>query len=131
MVPPLVSTGAGGGSTAIVSVRDPLPVPRLLVALSATLEVPTGPAGVPEINPEAAFTVRPTGKPDAPKLVGELVAVIWYENVAPFVALAAPLLVITGGMGLGLLASPATPAQPARTKSNAMRSAPGIERRAY
>ena len=68
--------GAAGGSAAIVSVRDALAVPRLLAALNVTLEVPTGPVGVPEINPEVAFTVRPTGNPDAPKLVGELVAAI-------------------------------------------------------
>jgi hypothetical protein len=46
-----------------------------LVALSITLEVPP-PVGVPEIKPEVVFTVRPAGNPDAPKLVGELVAVI-------------------------------------------------------
>ena len=69
--------GAAGGSALVVSIRDALPVPPLLVALNITLEVPTGPVGVPEINPEAAFTVRPAGNPDAPKLVGALVAVIW------------------------------------------------------
>jgi hypothetical protein len=45
------------------------------VALNITLEVPT-PTGVPEIKPEEVFTVRPAGSPNAPKLVGELVAVI-------------------------------------------------------
>jgi hypothetical protein len=59
----------------MVSVRVALPVPALLVALTATLEVPA-PVGVPEIKPEAVFTARPVGNPDAPKLVGELVAVI-------------------------------------------------------
>ena len=74
-VAPLVITGAGGGAALTVRVRVALPVPPLLVALSVTLEVPA-PVGVPEINPETVFTVRPPGSPDAPKLVGELVAVI-------------------------------------------------------
>jgi len=53
-----------------------LPVPPLLIALKVTLEIPA-PVGVPEIKPEVVFTVRPAGNPEAPKLVGELVAVIW------------------------------------------------------
>jgi hypothetical protein len=72
-----VITGAAGGSAVVVSIRDALPVPPTFVALNITLDVPTGTVVVPEINPEAAFTVRPAGNPDAPKLVGELVAVIW------------------------------------------------------
>jgi hypothetical protein len=71
-VPLLVITG---GAIVTVRVRGALPVPPLLVALSITLEVPT-PVGVPEIKPEVVFTVRPAGNPDAPKLVGELEAVI-------------------------------------------------------
>ena len=59
----------------IVSVSVAFPVPALLVALSVTVETPV-PLGVPEIKPEAVFTVRPVVNPDAPKLVGELVAVI-------------------------------------------------------
>jgi hypothetical protein len=47
-----------------------------LVALTVTLEVPA-PVGVPEIKPELVLTLRPAGSPVAPKLVGELVAVIW------------------------------------------------------
>lgn len=61
---------------AIVSVSDVLPVPELFVALTVALKVPEA-EGVPEINPVVVFTVRPEGKPDAPKLVGELLAVIW------------------------------------------------------
>ena len=71
-VPLLVTTG-GGKFT--VRLRGALPVPALLVALSVTLEVPAA-VGVPEIKPETVFTARPAGNPDAPKLVGELVAVI-------------------------------------------------------
>jgi hypothetical protein len=71
-VPLLVITGRG---TVTVRVRGALPVPPLLVALSVMLEFPA-PVGVPEIKPEAVLTARPLGSPDAPKLVGELVAVI-------------------------------------------------------
>ena len=53
-----------------------LPVPALLVALTVVLKVPAA-VGVPEIRPVAVFTAMPVGNPDAPKLVGELVAVIW------------------------------------------------------
>jgi hypothetical protein len=71
-VPLLVITGGG---TVTVRVRGALPVPALLVALRVTLEIPA-PVGVPEIKPETGFTVRPAGNPNAPKLVGELLAVI-------------------------------------------------------
>jgi hypothetical protein len=71
-VPLLVITG---GATVTVRVRGALLVPALLVALSVTAETP-GPVGVPEIKPEAVFTVRPVGNPDAAKLVGELLAAI-------------------------------------------------------
>lgn len=72
-VPPLVITGE---VLETVKVRVAVPVPVLFVALKATLDVPDA-VGVPEINPVVVFTVRPAGKPDAPKLVGELLAVIW------------------------------------------------------
>jgi len=60
---------------ATVRLSGALPVPMLLVALSITLKEPA-PVGVPEIKPEVAFTVSPAGNPDAPKLLGEFVAVI-------------------------------------------------------
>jgi hypothetical protein len=69
----LVITGA---SKVTVRVSGALPVPALLVALIVTLKAP-GAVGVPEIIPVAAFTVRPAGNPEAPKLAGELLAVIW------------------------------------------------------
>ena len=50
-------------------------MPPLLVAVSVRLEAPAA-VGVPEIKPDAVLTVRPLGSPDAPKLVGELVAAI-------------------------------------------------------
>ena len=68
----LLITGTGG---AMVRVRVALPVPPLLVALKVTVEVPAA-VGVPEINPVVVLTETPAGKPVAPKLVGELDAVI-------------------------------------------------------
>jgi hypothetical protein len=59
----------------IVNVSEALPVPALLVALSVTVALPAF-VGVPVIKPESVFTVRPAGNPVAPKLLGELVAVI-------------------------------------------------------
>ena len=53
-----------------------LPVPPALVALIVTEEVPVA-VGVPEISPVLVFTESPAGRLLAPKLVGELVAVIW------------------------------------------------------
>jgi len=72
VVPLLVMAG---GETYIVKVSSALPVPPPLVALRFTPNVPAA-VGVPEIKPEVIFTPRPAGNPDAPKLVGELVAVI-------------------------------------------------------
>lgn len=69
----LVITGA---ALAIVSARAEVPVPVLLVALKLIFEVPAT-VGLPDIKPVVVFTARPAGKPDAPKLVGELLAVIW------------------------------------------------------
>jgi hypothetical protein len=62
-------------AVATVSIRDALPVPTLFVALRVTVEAPAD-VGVPEIRPVAVLTDKPAGKPVAPKLVGELVAVI-------------------------------------------------------
>jgi hypothetical protein len=64
-----------GGAGLMVSVRVALPVPPLLLALRVTVDVPAALA-VPEIKPVDVLTVKPVGKPDAPKLVGELDAVI-------------------------------------------------------
>jgi hypothetical protein len=72
-VPPLVISGA---VLEMVKVRVAVPVPVLFVALKVTAEVSLA-VGVPEIKPVVVFTLRPAGKPDAPKLVGELLAVIW------------------------------------------------------
>jgi hypothetical protein len=66
-----------GGATVSVTARlsGALPVPPPLVALRVIVKLPA-PVGVPEIKPEAVFTVRPVGNLEAPKLAGELVAVI-------------------------------------------------------
>ena len=57
----------------IVSVAEP--VPPALVALIVTLVLPEL-VGVPEINPVLVLMLNPLGSPVAPKLVGELLAVI-------------------------------------------------------
>ena len=59
-----------------VNMSTALPVPPLFAALIVTLEL-AAPVGVPEIKPVVVFTASPAGNPEAPKLVGELVAVIW------------------------------------------------------
>jgi hypothetical protein len=64
-----------GAPTVIVRVSVALPVPVLFVALNVTVEVPAA-IGVPEISPLVVFTDNPAGRPVAPKLVGEFVAVI-------------------------------------------------------
>jgi hypothetical protein len=90
-VVPLVITGGA----VIVSVSVAVPVPLAFVALSVTIEVPAA-VGVPEINPLPVFTDSPAGNPVASKLVGEFVAMIWYEKAAPTVPLAVVPLVIAG-----------------------------------
>ncbi|HTX39902.1 MAG TPA: hypothetical protein VME43_33015 [Bryobacteraceae bacterium] len=57
-----------------VSVADP--VPLLFVAPIVTGVVPAV-LGVPEMTPVEVLTDSPPGSPVAPKLVGELLAVIW------------------------------------------------------
>ncbi len=47
-----------------VRVSVALPVPLLLMAFTVTVEVPAV-VGVPEINPVAALTDRPAGRPVA------------------------------------------------------------------
>jgi hypothetical protein len=64
------------GTPVTVRVRLAVLVPALFVALSVTVETPAA-LGVPEIKPDAELTKRPEGRPDAPKLVGKLLAVIW------------------------------------------------------
>ena len=57
-----------------------VPVPPAFVALIVTLVGPPAVVGVPEIAPVVVFTLKPAGSPLAPKLVGLLVAVIWYKG---------------------------------------------------
>ena len=68
----LVITGVGG---LMVRTKVAEPVPPALVALIVTLLVAAA-AGVPEIKPLDAFTLKPAGRPAALKLVGLLLAVM-------------------------------------------------------
>ena len=65
MPPAVVALVITGAATEIVSDRLALPVPLPLVALNVTVDVPAA-VGVPEINPDVAFTDRPAGKPVVP-----------------------------------------------------------------
>jgi hypothetical protein len=67
----LVITGV---AELMVTVRVAVLVPAALVALTFTAVVAAA-VGVPEINPVAVLIDNPAGKPVAPKLLGELVAV--------------------------------------------------------
>ena len=71
----LVIEGGGGATVPIVIVSVALPVPLAFVALTVTVVVPAA-VGVPDITPVDVFTEAHDGKPVAPKLVGELLAVI-------------------------------------------------------
>ena len=70
-----VAVGVGDAGAAIVRLSCADPVPAEFAAEIVTLKVPDS-LGVPEISPVAVLTERPAGKPEAPKLVGLLVAVI-------------------------------------------------------
>ena len=61
------------------SLRTAVPVPETFEAKIVTLKLPEA-VGVPVINPLEEFTSRPFGSPSALKLVGELLATIWYEK---------------------------------------------------
>ena len=71
----------------------PAPVP--LLALRVICELPNA-VGVPEISPVLPLTLSPAGRPLALKLVGPLVAAIWYVNGWPSAAPAAAALLIAG-----------------------------------
>jgi hypothetical protein len=62
-------------ATLTVNVSVFVPVPPAFVALNVTVEVPVA-VGVPEMTPVLVFTPKPLGNPVAPKLVGELLAVM-------------------------------------------------------
>ena len=65
------------------------------------MKVPTL-VGLPEINPVLAFNFSPVGNRMAPKEVGEPLAVIWWETLAPrFTDTAPRSLVITSPVGGG------------------------------
>ena len=93
MLAGLVITGEP--DTGVLTAMDKVwvPVPPAPVACKVTDVVPAA-VGVPERTPVVALRVRPAGKGEAAKLVGELVAVIAYENGAPKPPDALPGLVI-------------------------------------
>lgn len=64
-----------GGGTLIVTANVADPVPKPLVALNVTLDVPAA-VGVPAMTPVVVLIESPAGNPAALKLVGFLVAVI-------------------------------------------------------
>ena len=65
-----------GGVGRTVRTSVVVPVPPALLALIVTLVVPVA-LGVPVMAPALVSTLRPAGNPDALKLVGLLLAVIW------------------------------------------------------
>lgn len=86
-----------GGTIVNTTVCEPA-VGLVFAALTVTLNVPAA-VGVPEIRPDALM-LSPPGKPGAVKVVGELVAAIWYGVIAvPTVPLTALPLVMTGMAG--------------------------------
>jgi hypothetical protein len=58
------------------SVNVAVPVPPALVAPREMVELPAA-VGVPEMSPDAVLMVNPAGSPEALKLVGVLLPVIW------------------------------------------------------
>src|SRR3954471_1052615 len=82
-----------------------VPLPALTLAANVPLVL-----GVPLINPVDVLIVMPGGRPVALKVVGELVAVIWYvsgnpaapEAVGPLVITGAPrpMVMVSGAAGL-------------------------------
>ena len=79
-----------------------------LLALIVTV-VALASATEPLIRPLVALTVSPGGRPDAPKPVGEFVAVIWYANALPALQTAEAGLVMTGVAGWITMESSAVP----------------------
>jgi len=83
-----------------------------LVALIVTVVTPAV-VGVPEINPVVVFTPKPAGNGVALKLVGLLVAVIWYVNATPTVPVA-----VKGGLMTGIGGAAKTLVADANTRSS-------------
>ena len=103
----LVMTGA---DSEMVKVTILLPVSRpALVAVTVELYVPSE-VGVPEMTPVLVLTLSPGGKPEAPKLVGELVAAMVYIVISTLVAPpAVAALVITGAVEEMVMATTKVP----------------------
>ena len=75
-IPAAVNVLVIAGGAVTVMTRVAVPEPDALVALIVTFDVPTV-VGDPDTAPVDVFTLRPTGRPVALKLVGVLLAVIW------------------------------------------------------
>jgi hypothetical protein len=74
---PLAVAGlAIAGAMLNVTPLEPLGSTPLLAVTVAAYGLPEASVGVPVIAPLPVFTVRPGGRPLAPNVVGELVAVI-------------------------------------------------------
>ena len=74
MLVALAKLSAPGGSGSTESARTALPDPALFVAVRATCDTASS-VGVPEMMPVTGSSIRPGGRPVAPKEVGEFVAV--------------------------------------------------------
>ena len=76
-MPPLPPNPVGAPKELEITVKFKvaLPVPPPLVALIVTAKVPVT-VGAPLMTPVLEFTLNPVGNPDAPKLVGLLLAAI-------------------------------------------------------
>ena len=65
----------GAGGFTLVNTSDCVPLPMAFAALMVAVNEPVC-VGMPEIRPVLVLTLKPPGRPLAPKLVGALAAVI-------------------------------------------------------
>src|SRR3989441_9703192 len=115
-------TGVAG---VIVTASVWVPVPPALVALRVTVEAPAV-VGVPEMRPVVALSARPAGNPVAPKLVGELVAVMGSVIAAPTWLVAVAVMVMAGVAGVIVTASVWVPVPPALVALRVTVEAPAV-----
>ncbi len=82
----------------MVIVKDRVPMPLAFEAESVAMVLMTD-VGVPEMRPLEVLTESPGGRAVAPKVVGLLVAVIWYVNAVPTTPVAEVALLMAGAVG--------------------------------
>src|SRR5687768_10858120 len=87
--------GTAGSRRTMSMVRACDPVPVGLVAVTFALDIPAV-VGVPVMRPVTESIDSPAGSPDAPKLVGLLVAMSWWKNGRSVPPSAVAALVNTG-----------------------------------